>query len=156
MAFLVMLLGFFAFLHLPPMSRLLVTTRDKASVAMGFSFVVTGTMHFTSPERFSPLMPPWLPWHLELIYISGFFELLGAAGLFLRGTRRIAGLGLALLLICVFPANVHLALSGKVIEGLASERWYYWARLPLQIIFIVWAIYCSRVSSPYQLPRRRR
>ena len=137
-SFFLLLAGFLGLLHVPPLSRLpaLRTLRDKAAVALSLGFLVSGTLHFTSPARFVEMMPPWLPWHLELVYLSGVFELLGAVGLLIRRTRRAAAWGLVALMICVFPANVHAAIS--------AQRWYYWARLPFQIVFIAWALYCSR------------
>ena len=46
-------------------------------VFVAASFVLVGVSHFTDPETFLAIMPPYLPWHLELVYISGFFEILG-------------------------------------------------------------------------------
>jgi len=148
MSFLAMLLVWFALLHLPPLRRLrpLAGRRGKAAFALAFGFLVTGVLHFSDPGRFLAMMPPWLPWHLELVYLSGILELLGAVGLMLPGTRRLAGFGLAALLIAIFPANVHVALSGGTVEGLPEARWYYWLRLPLQIIFIGWALWCSKTD----------
>ena len=145
-SFFLLLAGFLGLLHVPPLSRLpaLKTLRDKAAVALSLGFLVSGTLHFTSPARFVEMMPPWLPWHLGLVYLSGVFELLGAVGLLIRRTRRAAAWGLVALMICVFPANVHVALSGGSVEGLPTQRWYYWARLPFQIVYIAWALYCSR------------
>ena len=114
MSFFFMLLAFWGLLHIPPLSRFVVTrtSRNKAAVAMGLSFLFTGSWHFTSPQIFEFMMPPYLPFHRKLILISGFFEILGGLGIILPRTRRVAGLCLALLLICVLPANIHVAMSG--------------------------------------------
>ncbi|MFQ5927598.1 MAG: DoxX family protein [Terriglobia bacterium] len=142
----VLLVGLFALLHLPPLSRLafLRSRKDKASVAMALMFMFTGTDHFLHSQRYVAMMPPYLPWPLELVYLSGFFELLGAVGLLIRWVRRWAGYGLALLLLVVFQANVYVAVKGLAVEGLPSSAWYYWVRLPFQFIFIGWALWCSR------------
>ena len=52
-------------------------------------------------------MPPYLPLHLELVYLSGFFEI--ALGLLLLVPRfsRLAAWGIIALLIAVFPANIY-------------------------------------------------
>jgi uncharacterized membrane protein len=148
MSFFFMLLAFWGLLHIPPVSRfsLARTSRNKAAVALGLSFLITGSLHFTTPERFDFMMPPYLPFPRQLIYISGFFELVGGLGIILPRTRRTAGLGLALLLICVLPANIHVAMSGGYVPGLPEQNWYYWARLPFQLVFIWWALWSSRRS----------
>lgn len=146
MLVLAILLGAFAILHLPPLARLnlLRSRRDKAAVALAAMFLFTGTDHFANPHRYLPMMPPYVPWPGAMIYLSGFFELLGAAGLLWRRTRRWAGYGLAALLVVVFQANIHVALTGGQVEGLPAAGWYYWVRLPLQFVFIGWAIWCAR------------
>ncbi len=144
-----MLLGFFALLHLPPMGKWgpLQGRRAKGAFALAFGFLISGTLHFTGPERFLAMMPPWLPWHLALVYISGVSELLGAVGLMIPRTRRLAGIGLAALLMAVFPANIYVAMSGGSVEGLPEAGWYYWLRLPFQFVFIAWALWCSKAES---------
>lgn len=146
MSFFFLILVIFAVFHLPFLRDVafLSGRKDKAAVAMGASFVITGVMHFSNPDRFLPMMPPWLPWHMGLIYCSGALEILGGCGLAVRRTRRQAALGLTALLLAIFPANIHVALSGGNVEGLPSAGWYYWVRLPFQFVYIGWALWCSR------------
>lgn len=148
MSFFFLILVIFGALHLPFVSRaaFLSTRKDKAALAMGAAFVITGAMHFANPERFLAMMPPWLPWHLPLIYLSGVFEIIGGVGLAVRQTRRAAAWGLTALLLAVFPANIHVALSGGSVPGLPEPGWYYWVRLPFQFVFIAWALWVARHS----------
>lgn len=143
-----LLLSVFALLHLPPLARRswLRTRRDKAAIAMAAMFLFTGTDHFLNPDRYLVMMPPYVPWSSAMIYVSGFFELLGAAGLLWRTTRRWAAYGLVALLLAVFQANIYVAVKGGTIEGLPSNPLYYWLRLPLQFVFIGWALWCSKVE----------
>jgi len=126
MSFFLMMAGFFLLLHVPPLRRMefLRGRRAKGAAAMAASFLIAGTMHLTDPSRLIEMMPPWLHWHRELVYLSGFFEILGAIGLLIRRTRRLAGIGLAALLLAVFPANLHVALSGISVRGLPDANWY--------------------------------
>ncbi len=39
-------------------------------------YVAVGVYHFVNPDFFLAIMPPYLPLHLELVYLSGFFEIL--------------------------------------------------------------------------------
>ncbi|MCP5118976.1 MAG: DoxX family protein [bacterium] len=149
MAFLLLLVVcFLVLLPVPATARLrfLEGVRAKAAVAMGIGFVVTGVMHFTGPDRFLAMMPQWLPWHLELVYLSGVAEILCAAGLVVPQTRRIAGWCAMALLLAIFPANIHVAVSGGMVEGLPQDGWYYWLRLPLQLVYIAWAWWSSKDS----------
>ena len=148
MAFFFLLVSVLAVAGLPPLRRfaLLRTLPDRAAVAMSAGFLVTGVMHFVTVERFMAMIPPALPWHRELVYASGVFEIFGALGLLLRSTRRWAAYGLAALLLAVFPANLHVVMSGGSVEGLPQAAWYYWLRIPFQFVFIAWALWVARRS----------
>lgn len=107
-------------------------------------FLVGGAAHFVFTEAYVSIMPPWLPAHGELVRLSGAFELLGAAGLAFGRTRRAAGIGLMLLIIAVFPANLHMALHPERFADL--PRWVLYARLPLQFVLLGWAWWATRPS----------
>ena len=55
---------------------------------VALSFVAAGIPHFTHPTFYLPMMPPYLPLPLALIYISGIFEILGGIGLLIPRFRR--------------------------------------------------------------------
>jgi uncharacterized membrane protein len=76
-----------------------------------------------------------------MVYASGFFEILGGAGLILPRTRRAAACGLIALLAAVFPANVYVAVNGVDLGGFMSEPVYQWLRLPLQFVLMGWVWY---------------
>ncbi len=105
-------------------------------------FLVAGTVHLTDPRFFLPIMPPGIPWPMACIIISGVFELLGGVGLLIPDARiqKAAGIGLILLLIAVFPANIYMAAAHIQVHGIPSQPWMAWARLPLQPLLIaaVW------------------
>jgi uncharacterized membrane protein len=109
-------------------------------------FIFAGAMHFVIPGRYAGIMPPWIPWQLELVYVSGVAEMAGAVGLLVPGLRRASGIGLILLLIAVFPANVQM-LANAVHNG--SSALYIALlvlRLPLQPLLIVW-VYRAAVTA---------
>lgn len=117
----------------------------RMRVAMAVALALVGTDHWLTPERYLPMMPPWIPLHLELVLFTGAAEIAGAAGLLWRRTRTAAGLMLALYFVAVFPANIHNALNGVSVEGLPQAAWYYWARLPFQPIVIWWALFSAEL-----------
>ena len=67
-----------------------------------------GIGHFVVTGFFAGIVPPYIPWPLAAVYVSGVFELLGAFGLISPATRPWAGVGLLLLIVCVSPANLYM------------------------------------------------
>jgi len=107
-------------------------------------YAAGGALHFIKPEAYIRLMPPYIPWHLPLVLISGVFEILGGVGLLVPRTRRNAAWGLTALLIAVFPANVYMA-TNPIKAGAASiAPVLRWGRLPLQLLLIWWLVWCTR------------
>ena len=82
-------------------------------------------------------MPPYMPWHLAAVYVSGVAEVVLGAALMVRQWSAPAAWGLIALLVAVFPANVHMALHPE------SYPWAHpatlWLRLPLQGVLVAWA-----------------
>ncbi|TPG62961.1 DoxX family membrane protein [Hymenobacter nivis] len=104
--------------------------------ALAAVFVGAGLLHFFKPAPYLRIMPPALPAPLALVYISGFFEVAGGLGLLLGATRWVAALGLVLLLVAVFPANVYMAQQAG---PMGLPAWAAWGRLPLQALLVWWA-----------------
>lgn len=104
----------------------------------------TGTLHFVLPKAFAGIIPPQLPGPYALVYASGVAELLCAAGLMVPRTRRIAGWATAALFLGVFPGNIQMALDAG--DRSAGYRALTYARLPLQVPLVVWAVSVARVS----------
>lgn len=111
-------------------------------------FLLGGAAHFLITERFVSIMPSYLPWPRELVLISGVFELLGAAGVLFVFTRRWAGLGLVLLCVAVFPANLNMALNAARFSDIPA--WVLYLRLPLQALIIMHIVWATEL-----LPRRQ-
>jgi uncharacterized membrane protein len=112
---------------------------------MSAFYVAAGTMHFAVPMAYLPMMPPYLPAHLPLIYLSGLAEVgLGLAVLFPR-LRPLAAWGLIALLVAIFPANIHIALHDVPVFGASEGAGIWnWVRLPFQGVLIAWAWWYTR------------
>lgn len=105
---------------------------------------VTGTLHFIFPKALVPLVPPQLPAPQVLVYASGAAELACAAGLAVQRTRQWAAWATVVLFLAVFPGNIQMALDAG--NRSATYRALTYARLPLQVPLVVWAIYVARIS----------
>ena len=92
-------------------------------------------------------MPPYIPWHLAMVQLSGAFEILGGLGLLFAQTRRLAAWGLVALLVAVFPANVYMATNPLEAGAVDISSAVRWGRLPLQLVLILWLLWCSKVRS---------
>jgi uncharacterized membrane protein len=104
------------------------------------AFIISaGVLHFVKPKPFVKIVPNYLPYHLALVYISGFFEILGGVGLLIPPVSAAAAWGLIALFIAVFPANINMAVNQIQLQGIPHIPALYWARLPLQAVLIAWA-----------------
>jgi len=110
-------------------------------------FLFVGTVHLIDPGLFLPIMPPWIPFHLFCIELSGVFELLGGVGLLvpIRQIQSVTGTGLALLLLAVLPANVYMAAAHIKVHGMPSYPWMAWARIPVQPLLMVAVLWVTDV-----------
>jgi uncharacterized membrane protein len=110
-------------------------------------YCVAGALHFIKPEPYLRIMPPYIPWHLAMVRVSGIFEILGGLGLLITETRRAAAWGLVALLIAVFPANIYMATHPIEAGASSIAPIFRWGRLPLQVLLIWWLLWCTRPRS---------
>lgn len=120
--------------------------RSRAALAGFFAF--TGASHFLQPRFFEAIVPPAIAERKkEIVAISGAAEIAGAAAVLHPASRRLGRWWLLALLLAVFPANIHMALSPEQVEGLDLRRvprWALWARLPLQPLAMLWVWRATR------------
>ena len=100
--------------------------------------------HFVRPEFYDPIVPHLLPGPVRTwTYVSGAAELAVAAAVAAPRTRRGGALAAALLLVAVFPANVQMAADAHT----TAMRAVAYARLPLQVPLVLWALAVRRQCS---------
>ena len=116
----------------------MISTSAFGRYALVVLFVGAGIWHFIHPGTYLRIMPPWLPAHLLLVYVSGICEIGLALLLLPPQTRRVASYCLVALLVAVFPANLYMA---QIHEQLHIPGWIAWGRLPLQAVLIWWVLY---------------
>lgn len=108
----------------------------------GILFILAGANHFYNPNFYLKIMPPILPAHLFLVYLSGVFEMALGILLLIPRFTKIAAWGLIALLIAVFPANIYMWLNPQVFPEFSQTALS--VRLLLQFVLIAWAFWFTK------------
>ncbi len=120
-------------------------TKRVLLYGMGAFYVFAGVNHFVNLEFYRPMMPPYLPRDVELIYLSGVAEITLGGAVLVAPVRRLAAWGIMLLLVAIFPANVHIALHDLPLgDAETGAGIWNWVRLPFQAVLIAWAWWYTR------------
>lgn len=104
-------------------------------------FIAAGVGHFVATDFFLKIMPPYLPFHLTLVLVSGAIEIILGILLLVPRYSRFAAWGIIALLIAVFPANIHVYQHQ---EAFPLPSIVHLLRLPLQGVLILWAFAYTR------------
>ncbi len=124
--------------------------RYLTKLPLGLLFLSSGTGHFVYTDTFMRMMPPELPWHRELVLVSGAVEITLAVLFFSPRHERLAAWGLIATLAAIFPANVHMFRTADTPAAVLPDVTPFWTavRLPLQAILIVWIYQYTRRPTP--------
>ncbi len=108
----------------------------------GIAFILAGLNHFLNPDFYLRIMPPILPFHHFLIYLSGIFEIVLGILLLIPKFTKFAAWGLIALLIAVFPANIYMAINTENFAEINPILIYL--RILLQFVLIIWAFWFTK------------
>ena len=111
-------------------------------IIMSLFYIMAGTNHFINPNWYVRIVPPILPFKTAIVYISGILEIILGSLLIFPKTRFIAGWGLIILLVAVYPANIYVALTNG--EAMDITPLIAWGRLPFQFVLIGLAYWHSK------------
>ena len=119
--------------------------KKRFAILMGVIYILAGINHFIMPKFYLQIMPPYLPFHLALVYLSGLAEMVGGILLIPSKTRKVGAWWTIALLIAIFPANIQMSIDNYAIGGLL----FYLSiiRLPFQLLLIYWAYKLTKVNS---------
>jgi uncharacterized membrane protein len=110
-------------------------TSTVLRTALGLMFFLTASAHWGKRRReLIRMVPPSFSRPALLVTVTGLLEILGAIGLFIPVTARAAGICLALLLMALFPANIHAAREKLTIAGQPVPA--IPVRTSIQIVFV--------------------
>lgn len=118
-------------------------------IALSAMWVFSAIGHFVFTKGMSLMIPEFIPFKTEIIYLTGVVEILFAIGLFFPNYRVLTAWLIIVFLILVLPANIygsikHLDIQKATFDGNGLN--YLWFRIPLQILFIVWT-YLSSIKN---------
>ncbi|MBX3242827.1 MAG: hypothetical protein KIT80_18160 [Chitinophagaceae bacterium] len=117
-------------------------------IAMSAMLVFTAVAHFAFTKGMAMMLPDFIPYKTETVYLTGVIEIVAAIGLFVPNFRVMTAWLLIAFFILILPANIYAAIKHidyqkGTFDG--NGLTYLWFRIPLQIIFIVWT-YLSAIK----------
>ncbi len=118
---------------------------------LGIFYLNVGITHFTNPDFFLVIMPPYLHYQEFFVYLSGLFEILFGLMIIFKKTRFYGAWGIFFLLIAVFPANIYLYSSYEAQEILSITKEGSFIRLFYQIPLLILSYWHSLEKSSYKM-----
>jgi uncharacterized membrane protein len=113
-----------------------------ARLMFALFFVGAGINHFLRTGFYLRMMPPYVPFHLAAVQVSGVAEIALGLLLLVPQTTVVAAWGIIALLVAVFPANLQMAMHPETFPEFTPAA--LWIRLPLQPLMMAWAFWLTR------------
>jgi uncharacterized membrane protein len=120
----------------------------SARIGMCSMLFFTATGHFVFAKGMSLMIPSFIPFKTEVVFLTGLLEILLGIGLLIPSLRIYSAWALIIFFIVLLPANInaairHIDYQKGTFDG--SGLTYLWFRVPLQLIFIAWT-YLSAIK----------
>lgn len=120
-----------------------------ARIGMSVMLLFTAMGHFMFAPGMSMMVPDFIPFKIEMVYLTGIIEVVAAIGLQLPRIRVLTAWLLILFFVLILPSNIkaameHIDMYKANYQGAGTE--YLWFRIPLQLFFIAW-IYFSTIKN---------
>lgn len=118
-------------------------------IAMSTMLLFTSIAHFIYTNGMSMMLPDFIPYKTEVVYLTGIIEIAAAIGLLIPNFIIVTAWLLIVFFILILPANIHAAIKHidyqkGTFDG--NGLYYLWFRIPLQILFLIWT-YLSAIKS---------
>ena len=110
-------------------------------IAMSAMLMFTAIAHFAFTKGMEMMLPTFIPYKTEVVYLTGIIELAAAIGILIPSFRAITAMLLIAFFFLILPANIYAAIKHIDYQKATfngSGLNYLWFRIPLQILFIVW------------------
>lgn len=109
-------------------------------VLLGVFFILAGLNHFRSPDFYINIMPDYIPQHALMVQISGVTEIVAGVMLLIPRWSKWGAWFIVAHLVVFF--TVHFWMIQHAEDRYADvPLWLLWARIPLQVLLIVWALW---------------
>tara|TARA_Y100001970_G_scaffold250034_1_gene321305 strand:+ start:708 stop:1073 length:366 start_codon:yes stop_codon:yes gene_type:complete len=108
---------------------------------MGIAFIYVGVEHFLDPNWFKPIVPNIIGFPTFWVLLSGLCEVILGFLLILPKSRRLAALGLVLLLIVLYSANLNMWVNNIALDGIHLSHMWHTVRAVIQILLILIALW---------------
>ncbi|BAU66425.1 hypothetical protein STA3757_38290 [Stanieria sp. NIES-3757] len=119
--------------------NIILDNKETLRGIFAVSMIIAGITHFFAPYQYIKIVPSLLPYPGALVYISGFFEIVGGIALLIPSLSQAAAWGFVLLLIAVYPANINMAVNHIHVDHVPDSNLLQAIRLPFQFVLIAWA-----------------
>ena len=118
----------------------------SARIAMSSMLVFTAVAHFVFTKGMTMMLPDFIPFRTETVYLTGLIEIAAAIGVFIPNLRTLTGWLLIAFFILILPSNIYAAIKqidyqNGTFDGNGLS--YLWFRIPLQIFFIIWTYFST-------------
>jgi uncharacterized membrane protein len=110
-------------------------------ISLAIMLLATGIAHFTDTDAMVEMIPEFMPFKREIVYLTGVLELSAAAGLLISKTAKLTSILLIIFFISILPANIIGSIKQVNLGGMENGAVYLFFRIPLQFLFIFWAYY---------------
>ncbi|MGH2624125.1 MAG: DoxX family protein [Sphingobacterium sp.] len=116
----------------------------SGKIAMSAMLIFTAIGHFAFTQGMSMMLPDFIPYKIEIIYITGIIEVAAAIGLLIPRHRVLTAWLLIIFFVLILPANIYAAIHEIDFQNMDIEAKgvsYLWFRIPLQLFFIAWTFF---------------
>ena len=141
--FLLLVVPFLMLILANRVTRFQISSSTRARVGLSLFFLITSLGHFIQTKEMSAMLPPSIPYRVELIYLTGFLELLGAIGIWIPSLMKLTGICLILMLVGILPANIYSAINHVEFGGHNAGPKYLIVRVPFQLFVIWWTYFAT-------------
>jgi len=124
--------------------RFQIASAKRARIGLSLFFISTAIGHFIRTREMAAMLPPAVPFRIELIYITGVLEFLGAIGVWIPRLTRLTGALLILMLIGILPSNIYSAINRVDFGGHGAGPAYLLVRIPFQLFVIWWTYFATQ------------
>ena len=84
-----------------------INIKKYACWGLGLAFIFFFIGHIVKANGMAEMLPPWVPFKIPLIYITGAIELLVGIALFITRLQLVAAKISIIIFIVFFPANIY-------------------------------------------------